>query len=278
MPFGFRADGDRVKGLSPTRAIMPFLFPTRTEAQVFFELAIDATRLTPFLEEARAKLGVKITLLHLVIAAAARALDERPRLNRFVCHGVVYQRRGIWISFSAKTEKTDRGAVVALKRRIDPSWDLKKVFEATDALVGASRAGRKNQADRELALALALPGMFTRLAVWFLRALDRHGLMPRSMIDGDPLFSSLFVANLGSIGMDAPFHHLYEWGNIPLFLAIGTERQELSLDRAGAVRSRPVIPFRFTFDERVEDGLYCLKAIELLQEMLEDPAKHFPLP
>jgi hypothetical protein len=89
--------------------------------------------------------------------------------------------------------------------------------------------------------------------------------MPGAMIHGDPLFSSMFVANVGSIGMDAPFHHLYEWGNIPLFCSVGRERAD------------GVLPLRFTFDERIEDGLYCLKALERLQQMLEDPSAHFPL-
>jgi hypothetical protein len=84
----------------------------------------------------------------------------------------------------------------------------------------------------------------------------------------------MFIANMGSIGMDAPFHHLYEWGNIPLFCAVGLEREEIYVEN-GQVKSRAMIPLRFTFDERVEDGLYCLKSIEILKQMLEDPAKHF---
>src|ERR1044071_7911199 len=101
MPFGFRPDADRVKGLAPTRAILPFIFPTRTESQVFFEVLLDAKPAREFVAAARpASSSVRITFLHLVLAACARALHERPRLNRFVSNGRVYQRRGIWLSFS----------------------------------------------------------------------------------------------------------------------------------------------------------------------------------
>lgn len=97
MPFGFRPDGDRVKGLPPVHAIMPFLFPTRTESVVFFELLVDGARMQPFLDEMRAKTGAKVNLLHVVIAAVTKILSvERPRLNRFVVGGRVYQRRGVW--------------------------------------------------------------------------------------------------------------------------------------------------------------------------------------
>src|ERR1041385_3220252 len=116
MPFGFRPDADVVKGLAPTRAILPFIFPTRTESQVFFEVLVDAAPARAFVADARARstTPLRITFLHVVLAACARALHERPRLNRFVSNGRIYQRRGIWLSFSAKTEKSDAGAVVAL--------------------------------------------------------------------------------------------------------------------------------------------------------------------
>lgn len=257
--FGFRSDGDRVKDLSPTRAIMPYLMPTRTESQVFFELSVDAAKVERTVARARAATGLKVTILHLVVCAAGRILRERPRMNRFVMAGRLYQRRGVWVSFSAKREKSDRGAMVALKRQLPEGATLADVVQLVDGVVGGARSGQRDQTDKELGLVLLFPGPVVRLVVAFLRWLDRVGLMPRFMIDGDPLYSSIFVANLGSIGMDAPFHHLYEWGNIPLFCAIGQARDGR-------------LPLRFTFDERIEDGLYCLGSIKLLQEALETGA------
>ena len=219
-------------------------------------------------------MGKKIMLLYMILLAVARVLERRPRLNRFTSNGRVYQRDGTWLSFSAKTTKTDDGHLVALKRRIDPAWDLAAVVDHANGIIGDARGGKKSQSDKELALALALPSFLTKLAVRALRYLDECGLLPRALIDGDPLFTSAFIANLGSIGMDAPFHHLYEYGNIPLFIAVGAERTELALVD-GAVVARPVIPFRFSFDERVEDGLYCLTALQMLQAMLEDPVTAF---
>lgn len=265
MPFGFRPDADRVKDLPPTRAIMPFIMPTRSQSMVFFEMSIDAAKLDAFLADARARTGLKITVLHMVVAALTRIFAERPRLNRFVAGGRIWQRRGIWISFSAKTEKSDKGSVVALKRLVEPNESLVEIVRKFDEVVGGSRSGKRDQTDKELALALALPAFMTAFIVNMLKRLDRWGLMPRFMVDGDPLFASVFIANMGSIGMDAPFHHLYEWGNIPLFCAIGRERDGK-------------IPLRWTFDERVEDGLYCLKGIEIMRELLEEPAAHFTLP
>jgi hypothetical protein len=239
--------------------------PTRGESTVFFEMNIDAAKLDAFVATARERTGLKVTQLHVVIAAVARVLGERPRLNRFVAGRRIWQRRGIWISFSAKTEKSDRGAVIALKRRIEPGASVVDVVKTIDGVLGGAKSGKKESSDKEMALALMLPGFMTQMIVNLLRRLDHWGLMPRFMIDGDPLYASMFIANLGSIGMDAPFHHLYEWGNIPLFCAIGREKDGK-------------LPFKFTFDERVEDGLYCLKALDMLREILEDPAQHLGSP
>ena len=53
------------------------------------------------------------------------------------------------------------------------------------------------------------------------RLLDSLDLLPASLIDGDPLYANIFLANMGSIGMPAVWHHLYEYGTIPLFGAVG---------------------------------------------------------
>jgi pyruvate/2-oxoglutarate dehydrogenase complex dihydrolipoamide acyltransferase (E2) component len=104
------------------------------------------------------------------------------------------------------------------------------------------------------------------------KTLDAWGLLPRAFIDNDPLFASMFVANLGSLGMDAGQHHLYEYGNIPIFCVIGKKKHSFVVDDAGGVKAREIYPLRFTFDERIEDGLYCLKAIESLKQRIESPS------
>ena len=43
----------------------------------------------------------------------------------------------------------------------------------------------------------------------------------------DPLYASAFVANMGSLGLDAPFHHLYEYGGISIFAGFGGVKNEV---------------------------------------------------
>lgn len=260
MPWFSRFDGDLVTDVSATRAIMPFLMPQRVHAQVYFEQELDVTRAQAALD-ARAAQGLpKATLFHVFSYAVVGTLAERPRLNRFTCGRHLYQRKAIELAFSAKKSMTDDAPVVVVKRAFDPAAS----FEAHVALltggVAEGRSTAPSATDRELAMLLALPGFalraFVRLAQW----LDAHNLLPRALIAGDPLYCSVFIANLGSVGLDAVFHHLYEWGNCPIFAALG---------RVRAVGERRLCTVRYTFDERIEDGLYCARALDRLRERVE---------
>ena len=264
MPLFQRFDGDLVRDLAPTRAIMPYLMPSRGSASVYFEQTLDVTRAHAFLAARRAATGEKLTFFHIFTFAVVRTLAERPRLNRFTAGCNTYQRRAIEIAFSAKKSMSDEAPVAVVKRAFDPAASFDEHTRRLTTGVHEGRSNERSATDKELGLFLRLPGFllawFVSLAKW----LDAHNLLPRALIEGDPLYASLFVANLGSVGLDAVFHHLYEWGNCPIFAAVGRVREEV---RDGTVRQLCCV--RYTFDERIEDGLYCARALEHLRAIVE---------
>ena len=267
MVFRSRPDADLVTDVPPTRRIMPFIMPTRNQSLVFFDMDIDANAVDADVARFRQQ-GLPASIMHLVAIAATRILAERPRMNRFVAGGRHWQRRGIWISFSGKKRKDDGGATVVVKRLLDPAMSDEAIIKALDSGVQEVRSEHKNRTDKELDLFLALPTFMLAWLVGVVGFLDRVGLLPKFYIDGDPLFASMFIANLGSVGMDAAQHHLYEYGNIPLFCVIGKKRHAFDVDDRGFVVAREVYPLRFTFDERIEDGLYCLTCLSRLKQLL----------
>jgi pyruvate/2-oxoglutarate dehydrogenase complex dihydrolipoamide acyltransferase (E2) component len=101
--------------------------------------------------------------------------------------------------------------------------------------------------------------------------LDGWNVYPSSLLVDDPLYASAFVANLGSVGLDAAFHHLYEYGNIPIFATMGRVHKAPVVYENGSVGSREVFRMRYTYDERVEDGFYAARALERLAACLADP-------
>ncbi|MDQ3986872.1 MAG: 2-oxo acid dehydrogenase subunit E2 [Actinomycetota bacterium] len=266
-----RADATLVREVPATRRIMPYVMRGRNESVVYFRQEVDLTRTEEFISSFnRANGGLKITLFHLVVWAAARVLDERPRLNRFVAGGRLWQRDGIWISFSAKKQLSDDAPIVAVKRRFDPDQPFRIMVKEMAEDVGAARSSDRSYTDRELDLLLRTPGVLLRGLTALQRGADALGLLPRSYIENDPLYASLFVANLGSLKMDAAYHHLWEYGNITIFCVIGrTYERPVVID--GKVTARRTAVLKYSFDERVEDGLYANAALERLREIVEDP-------
>jgi hypothetical protein len=62
--------------------------------------------------------------------------------------------------------------------------------------------------------------------------------------------------------MEACHHHLWDYGTVPVFAAIGQAR---------LVDGKSLVTIKYTFDERIEDGLYCARALDLVRERVENP-------
>lgn len=252
-------DGRRVT-VPPYRRMMAFLMRGRNESAVYFEHTLDLSRARPWLAEwNRAHPGAHATVFHLVLHSLAAVLHERPRLNRFTLGRKTYQRRGVFLSFAAKQAKTDDKPLRTIKRGFAEGETFEQVVAGTAGEVTTARGDAATAMDKELKILLALPGFILAFAIGALKLLYRWGLAPKSLVDTDPLYTSAFLANLGSIGLDAAYHHLYEHGNCPLFVTLG----KIDGDR---------LTIKYTYDERVEDGLYCAKTLELLKARIEDPA------
>lgn len=246
---------------------MPFLMKSRTESAVYFEQHIDLTKTLAFIDAWNAaKPDKKITVFHIFLWSVVRAIAQRPRLNRFVMGSRLWQRDGIWISFSAKKELKDGSPLVVLKRRFAPDISFPDCVDLIYGDVKEGRSDRPSHVDKELGFFLKLPAPILRFGVAFLHWLDRWNLLPGSFIHPDPMYASMFIANLGSVRLDSAYHHLYEWGNCPFFAALGRTKDVVTPDG-----TRRMCSVKYTFDERIEDGLYCAKGLELVKDRLEDP-------
>lgn len=261
-------DGRRVV-VHPYRRMMAFLMPRRNESAVYFEQHLDLTKTLPWLESR--SVVTRATLFHLVLHGLASVLHERERLNRFTVGRKVYQRKSVLLSFAAKKAMSDEAPLATVKRRFDRDESFGDLVGKLSGEIGGAKSATPSAMDKELEILLALPGFLLVFLIWVLRGLYRFGLAPRSLVDTDPLYTSAFVANLGSIKIDAAYHHLYEHGNCPLFVTIG-KVTKVPVVEGDQVAIRPQLVIRYTFDERVEDGLYCAKSLQLLAQRIEDPA------
>lgn len=253
------------------RRFMPALMPTRNGSAVFFEqkLRVDgAERFVDATEAAHPDLHA--TVFDVLLWALAQTMHRHPRINRFTAGGRIYQRDGVWISFTAKTELSDEGTLVEVKHRFEPDQPFPDLVRDLQRAIAEARAGKEGNADKELALFLHLPPVLRRGVVKVASGANALNLLPRGFIDGDPFFASAFVTNLGSVGLDAAFHHLYEYGTIPIFCALGLIHDDVVAEEGRAAVAR-VATVRFTYDERVEDGMYAGHAPQDFKALFEHP-------
>lgn len=265
--FGRRPDATEVRDLPAIRRFMPFVSPRRNESLVYFEHDLVVERALAFVEERNRQRPPEraMTLFHVLLRALVRLFAERPRLNRFTAGGRIWQRDGIWLTFSAKQAFDDRSPILTVKRRFDPDESLDAMVDGLHESLATGRSGRKTSSDREMDLLLALPSPLVRALLALVRVADSAGLLPASMIRSDPMHATAFIANLGSVGLEAGYHHLWEYGTIPLFCVVGRIKP--------GADGRRVVTLKWSYDERIEDGLYCARSLEILNGLVGDPEK-----
>lgn len=273
MPLWGRSDGTLVRGLSPVRRMMPYLMTTRTGATVTFDQHLDITATLALLAERNAgrPTDERISLLHVVLCAIVRTLAQRPRLNRFVVGRRIYQRSAIELSFAVKKAFTDQARMTMVKVRFEPDDDLEQVARRARDAIKTGRGDAPTDSEREVNLLTRLPGFLLRWLVSLATVADRLNLLPAAMIRADPLYCSVVLANLGSLGLDAAYHHLYEYGTATVFATVGRHREVNELQADGSIVQRRLLPLRYSFDERAADGLYCARSLQLFGDLVQHP-------
>jgi len=273
MAIGDRSDGVRLRKLPGFRKMFPYLMRTRTESAIYYSQRLRIAKTLAWLDRANAARGKKITLFHVLLAAGVRTLALRPEVNRFVMGRHIFQRRTIDLSFVVKRELSEEATETTIKISFDPRSTIADVVERVTSVVEATRKSSSSRDEAATDFVTKLPRSLIRLTVWSLRTLDYFGLLPASFIKGDALYTSAFLANLGSIGADAVYHHLYEYGNAPFFVTIGRRKKEPVVDASGELKVEDVLDLKFTLDERISDGVYFQGTINLLADLIENPEK-----
>lgn len=268
-----RPDG-KLTRTHPAHAALTHITPFRAAATAYLDLEIDAGELRRFIAENKAKsTGIDITAC--LMAGVAIAIEHNPDLNRFTSGGRLYQRNRRKITTSVLQGKLDRSAQVsAVGITIADNWTLADLARSLQHDVAEERSGKPTSKDREIALYLAMPRPMLRFFISAIHWLDDHNLLPGFFIDGDPLYCSAFVTNLGSIGMLPAYHHLYEWGNCPIFVLAG-QIETKPVIRNGKIVIGEMLHVRITFDERIDDGINANEGLKALRTVLENPFAAF---
>lgn len=269
-----RSDGSYIEDLPYFTRMLPYIMEKRSESCIYFEQEFDVTKTLEYLRQANADCPPgtkKLSLFQVILCATVRTLALRPKLNRFVAGLRYYQRNRIVFNFVAKKELTDGGGEVNVTLAFSPYESLSTLPPKVSAYVSRVKKGEATDTDDLNKFLASLPRFVNRIIFKTLFFLDYHNALPFSFTKSLPFYSSVFFTNVGSVGIDAPFHHNFEFGTCGIFVAIGLIRKEKRLGEDGRVEERDLVKVTFTYDDRITDGIYCGRAIDLLRSFVEDP-------
>lgn len=269
--FWRRADGKLARDVPLTRRVMPYLMKGRNESAVYTEHDMSLRRADAFIRAFnQANPATPIDQFHLAVWALREVMRRYPEMNQFVAGGRIYQRNEIWFSYAVKTNLKEGAPTVVVKRRFDLDESFEQMIAGMQSQVHEQRFGGPGYVDKELKLLMYFPGFVRRIVLGTINLGDKLGMLPRSYIDKDPLFCTAFFANFASIGMGAAYHHLYEYGTCGVFGALGRPVNEPGSPTSGPDRRR-VMNVRWTFDDRLGDGMVAALSVRRFKQILEDP-------
>lgn len=270
--FGDRKDGRKLRSIHPMSRISPYIMKRRSDAQNSFRDSFDITEAERLIKKKRAEGYKNIGILHIILAAYVRTVAIRPGINRFISGQKIYARNNIEVVMVIKKEMSLSAPDTIIKAFFSPTDTLTEVYEKFNELV-EKNIGYKDESDFDNTAKLLnyIPGLFLKFTIWFLDLLDYFGLLPRFLTKVSPFHGSLIITSMGSLGIPPIYHHLYDFGNLPIFFSYGAKRTQTILTPDGKPEKKTYVDFTIVTDERICDGYYYASAFKILKRYLLNP-------
>lgn len=270
--FGDRKEGRLLRSLEPFYKFIPFIMAQKNDSQNYFSDSIEVTELERWMREKRVAGYKGLGMLHVFIAAYIRTIAHCPGINRFISGQRIYARNNIEIVMAVKRAMTLDAPETTIKVLFEPTDTIFDVYRKLNEKIDEIKANDGENNTEQVAGALCrLPRFVLRFALCIIRALDYFGLLPMSLLNASPFHGSMIITDLGSLGVPPIYHHLYNFGNLPVFVAFGAKRRAVELDKTGAPVEHKYVDYRVVMDERTVDGMYYAAAFKYIKYYLRNP-------
>lgn len=272
--FGDRYDGYRVKKVDPFFLLIPNIMYTRVDSQVYFSDEVEISALEKFVREHGETDIPGLKLYHVMIAAMIRMISQKPYLNRFIMHSKIFARNNITISMSIKRGTGDDALTTVVKPEFEPTDTLYDVVRKFNEAVDENRkAESENDTDNTAVGIGSLPAFLVRWVVRFMYFLDKRGWLPKIINKASPFHTSMFLTNMGSLGIRPIYHHIYEFGTTSVFVGMGKKETTYETQADGTLLKTRKIGIKVVADERICDGNYYATSMRSLARYLRSPEK-----
>lgn len=263
-----RADGKRLRNTDPMYTVAAYVMDKRVDAMNMITLDIPIDSIQSYLNEKR-KQGRSISHMAVIIAAYLRTVTEFPMLNRFIVNRKPYARNEFCV------------AMVVLKSGVMDNGTMSKMyFEMTDTIFDVNQkindyvesnrsVPEDNGTEKLIKILLSLPGVLPA-GVGLFKFMDKHGWLPKKVIDMSPFHNSLVISNLASIRTNHIYHHCYEFGTTSIFITMGNMR-EVPKRKGDEIVFERCIPLGIVMDERICSGSYFAMAFRKMSQYFKNP-------
>lgn len=271
--FGKRPDGRVIRDLDPMQKIMPYIMKTRCDSMNMYEDTFACEPMDNYIKE-KAVDGIKLSYMHILIAAMVRVIALRPQLNRFCMNGRIYARPKIWVSFVVHPTLKDGSTGTTIKLCFEGTETILDVAEKINAAIEKETTKRvgENGTDKLMRVLMNnIPGPLIKFVVNTLMWMDKHSILPKAIVELSPFHTSFFITNLKSLGINHIYHHTYNFGTTGLFLAMGKEKN-IPVASGNEIITKKEMGYGLVSDERFCDGLYFALSLRQLRKFMNNPS------
>lgn len=267
-----KREGRRIKSMHPMDKFAPYIMPQRCDATNYFRDSFDVAAAEKLIHQKRAE-GLKgFGIMHVLLAGYVRTVSQYPGINRFLRGQKIYARNDIVVCMDVKKTLALGKQATVIKVHFSPTDTVTDIYNKFQAECEKSIGDTETEFDNTAKILDAIPGLIKKFVMWGLKLLDYFGLIPRSLIEISPFHGSMFITSMGSLGIPPVFHHLYCFGNVPVFIAFGAKRHVYELNAEGQAEKKTYVDFTVSCDERICDGHYFATSFKYLRRLMKDPA------
>lgn len=271
--WGDRSDGRRLRTLDGMSVVANYIMPNRNGASNSIQDTVEITNIERYIHKKRKEGMENFGITHVFLAAYVRCIAKYPGCNRFLSGQRVYQRdEDVQFTMAIKKDMRTDAAETMIKLHLTQTDTSKEVYEKFNQIYEEVKNTPLDSSFDNVAGVLAsLPGLLLKFVVWVLKVMDYFGKIPKFLLEVSPFHASVIFTSMGSLGIPPIVHHLYDFGNLPVFVAFGRKYRKVELDLTGKPVTRRYVDFVLNCDERTVDGFYYATVLKYFQKLLRNP-------
>ena len=270
--LGDRKEGRLLRSLPAFTKFIPYIMPSRNDALNYYEESFEVSEVDKMLRKERVAGYKGIGFLHFIIATYIRCISMLPGLNRFIVGRHIYARDNIEVVMTVKRSLSVDASETTIKVVFERTDTIYDVYRKMNEKIDEIKTGDENNNTEDVAEALCrLPRFLLRFIIQILRIMDYFGWIPQSLLDASPFHGSMIITDLGSLRIGPVFHHIYNFGTLPVFIAFGAKHHKYEVDKNGNVLDKKYIDCKFTMDERIADGHYFAQFLQAVRYIVAHP-------